>query len=167
VASLETQHDNFLEKNNKHKEIFRSETMNQAEVAKLKRERLRVLQHVRAEARNIRGGVAKRRKEAFVRLAIRDLTHEVARRAVHNDMVGIIGDMNRVTTIFIRLDQLIPHIASGDLGMKSIYLSHTRTTHTHTHTHNNNDNRYRTTSIFNITQMSATSWWCGETIRSG
>lgn len=87
--------------------------------ARWKRERLRMLNAVKCEAETARA-LSKTKSMTLstrIRQRVRSLVHEVARDAADNDMLGIVGSMNDVTTIFVQLDDLIPYITAGDVDM--------------------------------------------------
>ena len=46
--------------------------------------------------------------------SIRASVHEMAIKAIDDDMLEYMGEMRKVTTVFVRLDDLIPSISNGD-----------------------------------------------------
>ena len=77
-----------------------------------KRRRLRLLRAARDEFKN---DAPIPRERALVRRYMRSVVHEMARNGVDADMLNIMGDMRWVTTMFVRLDDLIPHLSAGNL----------------------------------------------------
>lgn len=54
--------------------------------------------------------------------SIRASVHEMAFKAIDDDMLEYMGEMRKVTTVFVRLDDLIPAISCGDvLRVQTVY----------------------------------------------
>ena len=90
-----------------------AEVRDKVKASQLHRRRLRVLLALKKEFTTLLPAPNGR---ASVRYQLRALVHEVTREAVDSDMVNLIGSMATVTTIFVRLDALIPALDRGDLA---------------------------------------------------
>jgi len=82
--------------------------------------KLRSLRALQREYREqLKGQKEKKNEEVTlnksVRWRMRSLIHRTGREIVDNDMVGQVGDLCHITTLFIQLDELIPSLQNGDL----------------------------------------------------